>query len=195
MRRTLKLKVPSSDSMDGKKLEYKGEEALKEIERLTEKADEVQKSILTEVLTRNCETEYLFKYMEGSKNILEFKRNVPVITYKGIRPYIQRIVNGEDSSLITGHPITEMLSRSLSLFDSIFLFFFFCGLSSYSKFFCEEINNWCHGTCSSGTSAGEPKLMPSIAEDLDRRTFLYNLIMPIMNRLDNSIFIPIYVMT
>ena len=37
--------------------------------------------------------------------------------------------------------------------------------------------------------------MPSIAEDLDRRTFLYNLIMPIMNRLDNSIFIPIYVMT
>ncbi|XP_075641147.1 putative indole-3-acetic acid-amido synthetase GH3.9 [Castanea sativa] len=131
--------------MDGKKLEYKGEEALKEIERLTERADEVQKSILTEILTRNCETEYLFKYMEGSKNILEFKRIVPVITYKGIRPYIQRIVNGEDSSLITGHPITEMLS-------------------------------------SSGTSAGEPKLMPSIAEDLDRRTFLYNLIMPIMNR-------------
>ena len=36
--------------------------------------------------------------------------------------------------------------------------------------------------CSSGTSAGEPKLMPSIAEDLDRRTFLYNLIMPVMNQ-------------
>ena len=123
MRRTLKRKVPSSDSMDGKKLEYKGEEALNEIERLTEKADEVQKSILTEILTRNCETEYLFKYMEGSKNILEFKRNVPVITYKGIRPYIQRIVNGEDSSIITGHPITEMLSRSLSLLF-IYLFIF-----------------------------------------------------------------------
>ncbi|GMY16891.1 putative indole-3-acetic acid-amido synthetase GH3.9 [Fagus crenata] len=131
--------------MDGKKLEYKGEEALKEIERLTAKADEVQKNILKEILSRNSETEYLIKYMKGSKNVLEFKRGVPVITYKAIRPYIQRIVNGEDSSLITGHSITEMLS-------------------------------------SSGTSAGEPKLMPSIAEDLDRRTFLYNLIMPVMNQ-------------
>ncbi|KAE9460490.1 hypothetical protein C3L33_07601, partial [Rhododendron williamsianum] len=82
---------------------------------------------------------------KGSKDVGEFKRCVPVIMYNRIRPYIQRIANGEDSSLITGHPITEML-------------------------------------CSSGTSAGEPKLMPSIAEDLDRRTFLYNLIMPIINQ-------------
>lgn len=140
MRRTLKLKVPSSVNMDGKKLEYKGEEALKEIERLTEKADEVQKSILTEILTRNCETEYLFKYMEGSKNLLEFKRIVPVITYKGIRPYIQRIVNGEDSSLITGHPITEMLSRYLSL--SLILFsssYFFVGYLHIVNFFVRKL--------------------------------------------------------
>ncbi|XP_052208845.1 putative indole-3-acetic acid-amido synthetase GH3.9 [Diospyros lotus] len=131
--------------MDGKRLEYKGEEALKELEKLTGKADEVQESILREILARNGETEYLKKYMAGSSDVLEFKRRVPVITYNGVRPYIQRIANGEDSSLISGHPITEML-------------------------------------CSSGTSAGEPKMMPSIAEDLDRRTFLYNLIMPIMNQ-------------
>ncbi|BAT95693.1 hypothetical protein VIGAN_08246200 [Vigna angularis var. angularis] len=36
--------------------------------------------------------------------------------------------------------------------------------------------------CSSGTSGGEPKIMPSIAEDLERRTFVYNLTMPIMNQ-------------
>ncbi|KAM7527083.1 hypothetical protein LguiB_030493 [Lonicera macranthoides] len=131
--------------MDGKKLEYKGEEALKELENLTKNGDEIQQNILKEILTRNGETEYLNKYMKGSKDMSEFKRRVPVITYNAIRPYIQRIAKGEESSLITGHPITEMLS-------------------------------------SSGTSAGEPKLMPSIAEDLDRRTFLYNLIMPIMNR-------------
>ncbi|GLT28508.1 hypothetical protein SLA2020_034340 [Shorea laevis] len=131
--------------MDGKKLEYKGEEALKEIEKLTAKADEVQEDILKEILQRNGETEYLNKHMKGSKDVLEFKHLVPVITYKYIYPYIHRIANGEDSSLITGHPITEML-------------------------------------CSSGTSGGEPKLMPSIAEDLDRRTFIYNLIMPIMNQ-------------
>ncbi|KAB2623697.1 indole-3-acetic acid-amido synthetase GH3.9 [Pyrus ussuriensis x Pyrus communis] len=131
--------------MDGKKLEYKGEEALKEIERLTAKAGRVQLDILKEILTRNSKTEYLSKYMKGSKDVSDFKQRVPVITYKAIQPYIKRITNGEDSSLITGHPITEIL-------------------------------------CSSGTSGREPKMMPSIAEDLDRRTFLYNLIMPIMNQ-------------
>ncbi|XP_058227910.1 probable indole-3-acetic acid-amido synthetase GH3.1 [Rhododendron vialii] len=34
---------------------------------------------------------------------------------------------------------------------------------------------------SSGTSAGERKLMPTIHEDLDRRTLLYSLLMPVMN--------------
>ncbi|XP_062088236.1 putative indole-3-acetic acid-amido synthetase GH3.9 [Humulus lupulus] len=133
--------------MDGKKLEYKGPEALKEIERLTTEADIVQESILREILRSNCETEYLSKYMDkGAKDdVSVFKKRVPVITYEDIRPFIQRIANGEDSSLLTGHPVTEML-------------------------------------CSSGTSGGEPKMMPSIAEDLDRRTFLYNLIMPIINQ-------------
>lgn len=34
---------------------------------------------------------------------------------------------------------------------------------------------------SSGTSAGERKLMPTIAEELDRRQILYSLLMPVMN--------------
>ena len=97
--------------MDGKKLEYKGEDALKEIEKLTAKAGEVQYVILKEILKRNVETLYLNKYMKRSKNVSEFKTCVPVITYKNIYPYIQRIANGEDSSLITGQPITEMLCR------------------------------------------------------------------------------------
>lgn len=98
--------------MDGKKLEYKGEEALKEIERLTSMVDEEQNKILKEILSKNIQTEYLNEYMRGSKDVSEFKRRVPVITYNHIYPYIQRIANGEDSSLITGHLITEMLSRS-----------------------------------------------------------------------------------
>ncbi|XP_008789923.1 probable indole-3-acetic acid-amido synthetase GH3.11 [Phoenix dactylifera] len=131
--------------MDGKMLEYKGENALRELERLTTNAREVQEMILKEILTRNRATEYLNKYMEGSTDVAEYKRRVPVITYDEIQPYIQRIANGEDSSIISGCPITEML-------------------------------------ISSGTSGGEPRLMPSIAEDIDRRTYLYNLIMPIMNQ-------------
>ncbi|KAH6757474.1 hypothetical protein C2S51_038810 [Perilla frutescens var. frutescens] len=135
--------------MDGKKLEYKGARALKELERLTTKAGEVQQEILRKILEQNWDTEYLKKYLGdssiSSKSVVQFKSRVPAIGYKEIGPYIVRIANGEDSNLITGHPIIEML-------------------------------------CSSGTSAGEPKLMPSIAEDLDRRTFVYNLIMPIVNQ-------------
>ncbi|KZV32362.1 hypothetical protein F511_03645 [Dorcoceras hygrometricum] len=130
--------------MDGEKLEYKGEEALKELERLTSNAGEIQEEILKRILEQNRDTEYLNKYIDdwSAKIVSKFKKNVPVITYKEIRPYIVRIANGEGSSLITGHPITEF----------------------------------------SGTSEGEPKLMPSIAEDHDRRTFLYNLITPLINQ-------------
>ncbi|KAL2945420.1 putative indole-3-acetic acid-amido synthetase GH3.9 [Bienertia sinuspersici] len=131
--------------MDGKRLEYKGEEALKELERLTTNADEVQQNLLQKIITRNGDTEYLSKYMKGYKDVTTFKNYVPVINYSAIQPYIERIANGEDSSLISGHTIEEML-------------------------------------CSSGTSNGKPKLMPSIAEDHDRRTFLYNLIMPLVNQ-------------
>nr|CAD1833310.1 unnamed protein product [Ananas comosus var. bracteatus] len=131
--------------MDGKELEYKGEAALQELEMLTMNAKEVQEKILTEILERNKTTEYLSKYMKGSTDISLFKRNVPVVTYDVIQPYILRIANGEDSSIISGHPITELIR-------------------------------------SSGTSSGDPRLMPSIEEDLDRRTYLYNLIMPIMNK-------------
>jgi auxin responsive GH3 family protein len=135
--------------MDVMKLDH--DSVLKELERITSKAAEVQDNILRGILERNKDTEYLSKYMNGSKDVLEFKRAVPIIIYKDIYPYIQRIANGEDSSLITGHSITEIL-------------------------------------CSSGTSAGEPKLMPTIPEDLDRRTFLYNLIIPIVNKSVNSSF-------
>lgn len=95
-------------------MEYKGEEALKEIERLTMNAGEVQDNLLKHILTQNKETEYLNQYMKRETfktDLKEFKRCVPVISYEGIFPYIQRIANGEVSSLITGQPITEMLCR------------------------------------------------------------------------------------
>ncbi|GKE65577.1 putative indole-3-acetic acid-amido synthetase GH3.9, partial [Tanacetum coccineum] len=118
----------------------KGDEALEEIQKLILEADKVQEDFLQSVLTRNYLTEYLQKHMRGvsMSDVREFKQKVPVMTYKDIYPYIKRIANGDDSSVISGHPITEMLS-------------------------------------SSGTSGGKPKLTPSIAEDQERRTFVYNL--------------------
>lgn len=94
---------------------YKGDNALKELERITMKAGEVQDNILCVILERNKDTQYLSKYMKGSKDVMDFKRSVPIIKYKDVYPYIQRIASGEDSSLITGHPITEILCRSVSV--------------------------------------------------------------------------------
>lgn len=109
--------------MEGKRLEYRGQEALNELEKFTAKADEVQENILKEIISRNSQTEYLKKYLGGSKDVLEFKQRVPVITYNHIHPYIQRIANGEDSSLLSGHPITEMLCRSLNMILTASCFF------------------------------------------------------------------------
>lgn len=35
---------------------------------------------------------------------------------------------------------------------------------------------------SSGTSGGQPKLMPATEEELDRKTFVYNLLVPVINK-------------
>lgn len=115
--------------MESKKLEYKGKEAIKEIEKLTSNAEEVQEQILTNILTQNKDTEYLSKYMLfGSSNdiVSEFKRYVPVITYNHIRPYILRIGNGESSNIITARPVTEMLSRFHTyIYNYLYIFLIF----------------------------------------------------------------------
>ncbi|KAK1320006.1 putative indole-3-acetic acid-amido synthetase GH3.11 [Acorus calamus] len=88
--------------MDGKKLEYKGEKALEELEKLTMNAGEVQESILREILGRNGGTEYLNMYMKGSMDTKEYRRRVPVIAYEDVRPYVRRIADGEAHSIISG---------------------------------------------------------------------------------------------
>ncbi|KAK9749547.1 hypothetical protein RND81_02G133700 [Saponaria officinalis] len=123
----------------------KDEVALKFIEEVTSKCDEIQKKVLDEILTRNAETEYLKRFgLSGCMEIESFSSKVPVVTYEDIQPDIQRIANGDFSPIICAHPITEFLT-------------------------------------SSGTSAGERKLMPTTAEEMERRQLLYSLLMPVMN--------------
>lgn len=100
--------------MDGNKLGYKGNDALQELEMLTVNAKEAQELILTKILERNQATEYLIKFMNGSTNISAFKRNVPVVTYDVVQPYIVRIATGEESSILCGERIIELLRRCTS---------------------------------------------------------------------------------
>ncbi|KAK8968365.1 putative indole-3-acetic acid-amido synthetase GH3.8 [Platanthera guangdongensis] len=136
-RRSSKPLGPAACEGDARKLEF--------IEDMTANADEVQLRVLSEILKRNAETEYLRRYgMGGSTERKIFKERVPVVAYEDLKSEIQRIADGDRSAIISAIPISEFLT-------------------------------------SSGTSAGERKLMPTIDEELDRKQLLYSLLMPVMN--------------
>ncbi|CAN6551064.1 unnamed protein product [Malus baccata var. baccata] len=118
---------------------------LKLLEDLTTNAYEVQQQVLEEILSKNAQTEYLKGFLNGHHDKIDFKKKVPVVNYEDVKPYIERIANGEPSEIISAQKITELLT-------------------------------------SSGTSGGQPKMMPSTVEDLDRKTFFYNLLVPVMNK-------------
>ncbi|KAF0907118.1 hypothetical protein E2562_015658 [Oryza meyeriana var. granulata] len=120
-------------------------EKLRLIEEMTTNVDAVQERVLGEILGRNAGTEYLTKFgLDGATDRATFRAKVPVVSYDDLQPYIQRIANGDRSSILSTHPVSEFLT-------------------------------------SSGTSAGERKLMPTIMDELDRRQLLYSLLMPVMN--------------
>ncbi|GAA0154688.1 hypothetical protein LIER_12599 [Lithospermum erythrorhizon] len=120
--------------------------ALQFIEEVTTKADEIQKRVLAEILSRNAHVEYLQRNgLKGQTDRETFKKIMPVITYEDIQEDINRIADGDKSPILCSHPISEFLT-------------------------------------SSGTSGGERKLMPTIEEELGRRSLLYSLLMPVMSQ-------------
>uniref|UniRef100_A0A2N9HKL9 Uncharacterized protein n=1 Tax=Fagus sylvatica TaxID=28930 RepID=A0A2N9HKL9_FAGSY len=127
-------------------LAEKNRKTLQFIEDVTSNADEVQKRVLCEILSRNANVEYLQKHgLKGHNDRETFKKVMPVITYEDIQPEITRIANGDPSQILCSKPISEFLT-------------------------------------SSGTSGGERKLMPTIEEELERRSLLYSLLMPVMSQ-------------
>ncbi|KAK2984755.1 hypothetical protein RJ640_004580 [Escallonia rubra] len=124
----------------------KNKKALQFIEDVTANADEVQKRVLTEILTRNAHVEYLQRHgLNGHTDRDTFKKLIPAMTYEDVQPDINRIASGDKSPILCSQPISEFLT-------------------------------------SSGTSGGERKLMPTIEEELGRRSLLYSLLMPVMNQ-------------
>ncbi|TKY55658.1 indole-3-acetic acid-amido synthetase GH3.1 [Spatholobus suberectus] len=124
----------------------KNAKALQFIENMTRNPGSVQERVLAEILGQNAQTEYLKQFqLNGATDRDTFKSKVPVVSYDDLKPYIERIANGDRSPILCAHPIAEFLT-------------------------------------SSGTSAGERKLMPTIHEEMERRQLLYSLLMPVMNQ-------------
>ncbi|CAH8362930.1 unnamed protein product [Eruca vesicaria subsp. sativa] len=68
--------------------------------------------MLEEILRVNANTEYLRSFLHGSSHKELFKKNVPVVTYEDVKPYIERVANGEPSDVISGEPITHFFISS-----------------------------------------------------------------------------------
>lgn len=92
------------------------QESMKLIENLTENAGKIQQQVLKDILNRNSDTEYLHGFLHGVRDVHQFKKSVPVVDYEQIKPYIDRIANGEPSNIISSEPITELLTRYMQIY-------------------------------------------------------------------------------
>ncbi|KAH0864361.1 LOW QUALITY PROTEIN: hypothetical protein HID58_081572 [Brassica napus] len=93
-------------------LTEKANDKLKILEDLTSNVKQIQDNVLEEILTLNTNTEYLQRFFHGKFDKEIFKKNVPVVTYEDVKPYIQRVANGEPSNVISTRPITGFLLSS-----------------------------------------------------------------------------------
>ncbi|PIN13876.1 hypothetical protein CDL12_13481 [Handroanthus impetiginosus] len=85
------------------------EAVIEEFESLTMDAERVQRETLKKILEENGETEYLLQYgLNGRTDSDSFKSCVPIVTHKDLEPHIQRIADGDKSSILTGKPISTI---------------------------------------------------------------------------------------
>ncbi|CAN6842079.1 unnamed protein product, partial [Brassica oleracea] len=85
---------------------------LKALEELSSNAKQIQEDMLEEILRSSANTEYLRRFLHGSSDKELFKKNVPVVTYEDVKPYMERVANGEPSDVISGEPITQFFISS-----------------------------------------------------------------------------------
>ncbi|KAK8705836.1 hypothetical protein V6N13_049422 [Hibiscus sabdariffa] len=83
------------------------EDGLKMIEELTANAEQIQEQLLAQILDRNAGTEYLSRFLSGKTDKELFKMKVPVVSYEYIKPYIDRIANGDKSNILLAESVIE----------------------------------------------------------------------------------------
>ncbi|KAK2968111.1 hypothetical protein RJ640_003942, partial [Escallonia rubra] len=85
------------------------EEVIEEFEFLSRDAERVQTETLRKILEENGGAKYLQKWgLDGRTDPESFKACIPLASHNDLEPYIQRIVDGDSSSLLTGKPITTI---------------------------------------------------------------------------------------
>ncbi|KAF3432023.1 hypothetical protein FNV43_RR26762 [Rhamnella rubrinervis] len=89
--------------------EFIGLKVIEEFEAITKDAETFQRETLKKILTENGSAEYLQSLgLNGRTDPESYRACVPIVTYKDLEPYIQRIAGGEASPILTGEPIKTM---------------------------------------------------------------------------------------
>ncbi|KAK6777321.1 hypothetical protein RDI58_024038 [Solanum bulbocastanum] len=91
---------------------FDAEQVIEDFEVLTKNAGRIQEETLEKILKENGGTEYLKQWgLNGRTDVETFKACVPIVSHNDLEPYIQRIVDGDLSPVLTGKPI-EAISLS-----------------------------------------------------------------------------------
>ncbi|XP_019456862.1 PREDICTED: jasmonic acid-amido synthetase JAR1-like isoform X1 [Lupinus angustifolius] len=85
------------------------DKVIEEFEAVTKDAERVQRETLKRILEDNASAEYLLSLgLNGRTDPESFKTCIPVVRHKDLEPYINRMIYGDYSSILTGKPITNM---------------------------------------------------------------------------------------
>lgn len=86
--------------------------------RAAENAEAVQHRLLMDLLKRNADSEFGRRYGFSSiRSTDEFRRNVPIATYEDLRPYIERVMDGDTSALLGSNQRVVMFATSSGTTD------------------------------------------------------------------------------
>ncbi|KAF2911096.1 probable indole-3-acetic acid-amido synthetase GH3.13 [Oryza sativa Japonica Group] len=133
---------------------HDGPACLELIEVLTTRAAAVQRRVLAEVLAMNTGTDYLRRFLGDEVVAAAGGEDELAAAFKERVPVVEyEDVKPYIERIANGAPSSLISSKPIT-----------------------EL------LTSSGTSGGQPKLMPATEEELDRKTFLYNLLVPVMNK-------------
>ncbi|KAL6654739.1 hypothetical protein ACP70R_008204 [Stipagrostis hirtigluma subsp. patula] len=132
---------------------HDGPACLQLIEDLTTHAGAIQRRVLGEILAMNAGTDYLRGFLGGDDDAAAAADELAAAFKRRVPVVEYEDVKPYIERIANGAPSSLISSKPIT-----------------------EL------LTSSGTSGGQPKLMPSTEEELDRKTFLYNLLVPVMNR-------------
>ena len=118
-------RIPSAMSrLEEDPLSPEEEDVIDWFDKQTENASLVQKQTLQRIIDINKDTEYLSSWLGNNFQVEELELDeleahytslVPLSSHADFEPYLQRIINGDTSAILTRDPITAMALRYLFL--------------------------------------------------------------------------------